>query len=146
VTVCHHILRTGSGTLSVAWPGASPVGRMRLLRACAPCDLDALRVLLPHLAEVEIEEVSLSGGGGTVRIQARTETRSAACPVPGEEPGEREPFGISEHRLDGDEGVVAAIRYLLGQAGSGGPAAAGPGDELRPHHKPHSEDQLHHDP
>jgi hypothetical protein len=37
---------------------------------------------------------------------AQVEGVGLACqaPVPGQEPGEREPLGISEHRLDGDEG------------------------------------------
>jgi hypothetical protein len=48
--------------------------------------------------------------------------------VPGQEPGEREPLGLGEHWLDGDErgsGGVAVIGRLPGRLrpGSQGPAA-----------------------
>ena len=46
--------------------------------SCARCDLDDAGVLLPHLADVEAEEISRAGG--SVRIAARTQSSPAACP------------------------------------------------------------------
>ena len=67
--------------------------------------------------------------------------------VPGQEPGEREPLGISESRLDGCEGVdvgvdvdvgvgVAVIRAPPGQPGPGGWAVVGASDKRCPKRMP----------
>ena len=70
--------------------------------------------------------------------------------VPGQEPGEREPLGISEHRLDGDEGSGEESWRPSGTSRDsrdlGGWAAAGPSDERCPQRMPPAEDELRHDP
>jgi transposase len=71
------------------------------------CDLDVLRELLPHLAGVEIEEASRSGG--IVRIVARVAASSAACPGCGL--ASRRVHGHYERRLL--DGLVAGGEVVI---------------------------------
>ena len=70
--------------------------------------------------------------------------------VPGQEPGEREPLGISERRLDGDEGRGVGRGGHRGTSGDGrdpgGWAAAGPSDERCPQRTLPAENELRDDP
>jgi hypothetical protein len=64
-------------------------------------------------------------GGELTQIQCVSLSCQAA--VPGQEPGEREPFGITECWLDGDEAVVVAVIGYLpvrAETDEAGPAAA----------------------
>ena len=70
--------------------------------------------------------------------------------VPGQEPGERKPLGISEHRQDRDEGRGMGRGGHRGTSGDsrdpGGRAAADPSDERCPQRTPLAEGELRHDP
>jgi hypothetical protein len=59
-------------------PGVSDTGLMWLLQPCAPYDLDVVSVLLPQLADVQVEVSRV--GGSVRRILASARAASAACP------------------------------------------------------------------
>jgi transposase len=59
------------------WPAWHVVPWSRLLRVWRACDLEAVSVLVPHLADLDIESVSASGS--TVRMLATTCVAEAAC-------------------------------------------------------------------
>jgi hypothetical protein len=91
------------------------------------------------------ERAGAAPAGELAQVQGICLAGQAA--VPGQEPREREPLGIIEHRLDRDQRSrdgFGGHQAPPGTAGNLKGWAAGPSDERCPQRTPHTDDELLH--